>query len=96
MINLHGYCKFGNFCDNFIFANSVKRHILDVKNSQLWHDLPISVNNRVISAFREDFIFKKLRIYMRRIAKIKAPRKFQNLQYISACDEISFEALHGW
>ena len=29
------YCKFGNFCDNFIFANSVKRHICDANNSQL-------------------------------------------------------------
>ena len=27
------YCKFGNFRENFIFANSVKRHICDVKNS---------------------------------------------------------------
>ena len=26
------YCKFGNFCENFIFANSIKRHIWDVKN----------------------------------------------------------------
>ena len=26
------YCKSGNFCKNFIFVNSVKRHICDVKN----------------------------------------------------------------
>ena len=25
------YCKFGNFPENFIFANSGKRHICDVK-----------------------------------------------------------------
>ena len=25
------YCKFGNFLENFIFANGVKRHICDVK-----------------------------------------------------------------
>ena len=25
------YCKFGNFCENFILANCVKRHIGDVK-----------------------------------------------------------------
>ena len=25
------YCKFGNVRDNFIFVNSVKRHISDVK-----------------------------------------------------------------
>ena len=48
------YCKFGNFRENFIFANSINRHICDVK--------PSSVNDRVISPFREDFIFTKLRI----------------------------------
>ena len=37
--------------------NSVKRHICDVKNSQLGHDLPISVNDRVISPFANGFIF---------------------------------------
>ena len=26
------YCKFRNFRENFIFANSIKRHICDVKN----------------------------------------------------------------
>ena len=34
------------------------QYICDVKNSQ--HDLHISVNYRVILAFREDFIFTKL------------------------------------
>ena len=28
---LYKYCEFGNFCENFIFANSVERHICDVK-----------------------------------------------------------------
>ena len=32
------YCKSGKFRENFIFANSVKRHICDVKNLQLGHD----------------------------------------------------------
>ena len=54
--------KFGKFCKNFFFANSVKRHICNVKNSQLRHDLHISVNERVILPFREDFIFTELRI----------------------------------
>ena len=27
------YCRFGNFRENFIFSNSIKRHISDVKNS---------------------------------------------------------------
>ena len=56
------FCKSRNFCDNFIFANSVKRHICDAKNSRQGHDLHKPVNDRVISAFREDFIFTKLRI----------------------------------
>ena len=56
------YCKSGNFRENFIFANRVKKHICEAKNSRLGYDLHISVNDRVISAFREDFIFTKLRI----------------------------------
>ena len=43
------YCKFRNFREICIFANSVKRHIIHVKNSQLGHDLSTSVNDRVIS-----------------------------------------------
>ena len=55
-------CKFGNFRENFIFANNVKRHFCDVKNLRLGHDLHIPTNDRVIAPFREDFIFTKLRI----------------------------------
>ena len=58
------YCKFGNFCENFIFGNSIKTHICDVKNPQQWRDLPISVIKRVISPIREGFIFEKLRMRM--------------------------------
>ena len=54
------YCKFGNFRENFIFTNSVKRHIYPVENSRLGHDLPTSANDRLISTFRKDFIFTKL------------------------------------
>ena len=50
-----------------IFANSVKTHICDVKNSQQGHDLPISVNDPVILPIREDFIFTKLRIFSRKL-----------------------------
>ena len=56
------YCKFGNFRENFIFANSVKRHICDVQTSQLRHDLPISLNDRVVLLFREGLTFSKLPI----------------------------------
>ena len=47
------YCKFGNFPENFTFANSVKRHICNFKNSRLGHDFPTSVNDRVISPFHK-------------------------------------------
>ena len=56
------YCTFRNFRENFIFANSIKIHISDVKNLRLRLDLPISINDRVILSFREGFIFTKLRI----------------------------------
>ena len=51
------YCKFGNFRKNYIFANNVKRHICDVLNSQLRHDLPISVTYCVFSPLHDGFIF---------------------------------------
>ena len=38
-----------------MFAHSVKRHTCHVKNSGLEHAFPISVNDRVISPFREGF-----------------------------------------
>ena len=70
-------CKYGNFRENFIFANSFKRHICDVKNSRLGHDLPISVNDRVISAFLggEGGYFHETS-HMRSFVKIKPSRKF--------------------
>ena len=40
-----------------IFVNNVKRHVCDTKKPCLQHDLPILVNGRVISPFREDFNF---------------------------------------
>ena len=45
------YFRFGNFRENFIIANSIKRHISDVKNSRLRQDLPISINDRVMLPF---------------------------------------------
>ena len=52
-------CTFGNFCENFIFANSVKRHISDVKNSQQGHELPTQSHLAILRGF----IFMKLRIW---------------------------------
>ena len=77
------YCRFEYFHENFIFANSIKRHISDVKKSRLRQDLPISINDRVILPFREGFIF----------AKIKSSRKFPNLQnhiLISCTHDLGF------
>ena len=56
------YCKFGYFRENFIFSNSDKRHICNVQNSRPGYYLHISVNDRVISPYRESCIFTKLRI----------------------------------
>ena len=59
-----------NTVNSEIVANSVISHICDVKNLRLEHDLPISVNDRMISSFHEGYIFMKL----------KTSRKFPNLQ----------------
>ena len=49
------YCKFRNIRENFIFKNSIKRHIGNVRKSQLGHDIHISVNERVILPFHKGF-----------------------------------------
>ena len=47
------YRKFRNFCENFIFANSVKRHVCHVKNLRIGHDLATSVNYSHFTISRE-------------------------------------------
>ena len=65
-----GFCSlftninFRNFHGTFILANSVKRHISEAKHLRIGHDLPSSVNDRVISPFCKGFIFTKLRIFI--------------------------------
>ena len=56
------YCIFVFFRVNFIFANSVERHIFHVKNLRLWHDLPTSEKDKVLVPFRKGFISAKIRI----------------------------------
>ena len=73
------YCKFGNFRETLILAIHVKSRILDVKNSRLGCDLPISVDDRVILPFREGFIFTKLH-------KNKPSRKFPHLRFTGTAD----------
>ena len=60
IVALPGYTV--NFRENFIKAYRVKRQIWDINKSHLGHEIPISVNERVILPFREGFIFTKLRI----------------------------------
>ena len=55
--------------DSEIFANSIKRHISDAKNSPLRQDLPVPINDRVILLLCEGFILTKL---VRSFAKIKS------------------------
>ena len=57
LLNLE-YCKFGNFCENFIFPNSVKRHICKILNSRLWHDLPTPVKGKEFFAILWIFFHK--------------------------------------
>ena len=45
------YCIFRNFRENFIFANNIKRHVCDIKNSLFSRGL----------YFREYFAFAKFR-----------------------------------
>ena len=48
------------FREFIIFANNVTRHICDVNNLPLGHDLPLSVNDRVISPFHEILFSRNL------------------------------------
>ena len=54
------YCEVGNFRENFIFKNSVNRHISHFKNLRLGNDLPTSVNDRVIAPFCQGFFISKV------------------------------------
>ena len=87
------YCGFGNFRENFIFANSIKMHISDVKNSRLRQDLPLSINDRVILPIHEGFYFHKTSL-MPSFAKIKSSRIFSNLQYVQVSSLYSHEAYY--
>ena len=72
----------GTTVNSEIFAKSIKRHICDVQTSQLRHDLPLSVNDRVILLFREGLIFTKLRIC--EVSRNKTLAKTSELQYLFA------------
>ena len=80
------YCKFGNFREHFIFANSVKRDICHIKNSRLGHDIPTSVNDSDIAISR-GFYFHETS-HMRSFAKITLA-KFPNFQYWSSWKDVN-------
>ena len=40
---------------------ALTRHICQVKNSRLWHDLPTSVKDKEFLPFRKGFIFREIR-----------------------------------
>ena len=42
-----------------LFSQIALKNICDVKKSRLGHDLPLSVNDRMISPLREGFILAK-------------------------------------
>ena len=44
-----------------LFSRKAQRTFVKLKKSRIGHDLPTSVNDSVISPFREGFIFTKLR-----------------------------------
>ena len=70
------YLKFRNFRMNFNFANSVKRHIFHINNSQLGHDLLTTVNDRVISPSR------KVRVYFHETSHMGNIPKFTAITYL--------------
>ena len=66
--------------DSEIFANSIKRHISDLKNSRPWQDLPISIKDRLILPFCKGAKFRE----------IKPLRKFPNLQIPTSRKELTY------
>ena len=73
------YWKFRNFRENFIFTNSVKRHICHTNNPQLAWFTYISKGQRIFS-ISWGLYFSETS-HTRSFAEIKPSRKFLNLQY---------------
>ena len=71
------YCRFGNFRENFIFANSIKRHISDVKKIATKARFTYINTRQSDFAISRGFYFHKTS-HMRSFAKLKSSRKFSN------------------
>ena len=82
------YCKCGNFRENFLFPNSVKRHIRHVQYSLLGHDLPTSVMFTILRGlyFHERFHENKTRIYSKMFSYSRFMKKIQTPDYGSLLD----------
>ena len=71
------YCKSGNFHENFIYVNSVKRHICDDKNSRLGQVFTILISKRQSDfAILRGFYFHETSHICEVSRKIKPSRKF--------------------
>ena len=77
VILLHTF--FQKFSREFYFREKHLNTYLPNKKSRLELDSPTTVNGRVISPFREDFILAKLRI--REVRENKPSRNFLILQH---------------
>ena len=74
------YCKFGNFRENFIFANSVKRHICDAQKLRTY----ISNQQRGIAISRG--------FYFRETSHINA--KFHENKTLAKISEFTVVSYH--
>ena len=83
---IFGYCKFGNFRENFIFENDIKRHICEVRNSRLGHD-----NRHSDFAISRGFHSDETS-HMRSFAKIKLLRKSE----FTLCDTCKYRNILHW
>ena len=72
-------CKSGNFCEHFIFANSVKRHICNGKKIATRACFTFISSRQSGFAISRGIYFHETS-YMRSFANIKPSRKFPKLQ----------------
>ena len=82
-------CYTSTTVNSEMFANSVKRHICNVKIAKR-HDLPISVNDRVISRICEGLIFTKTSHIFSR--KLNSRENFRNFQRRMNVDASTYES----
>ena len=76
--------KGGYFCETFIFANSVKRHICHIKNSRLGHIL-LHQKDRLISPFCEGLLFTILFAKITKFTVCYNPLSPCHAEYLKYC-----------